>query len=74
MILADKDGNIKVDGKVRTDEGFPVGLMGIDSNNLDVLTIDKTRESYRVLYDVSGRFVLKSIKPEEAKFKLVKVT
>lgn len=29
MILADKDGNIKVDGKVRTDEGFPVGLMGI---------------------------------------------
>lgn len=29
MILADKDGNVKVDGKVRTDEGFPVGLMGI---------------------------------------------
>ncbi|NDW60254.1 30S ribosomal protein S4e, partial [Yangia sp. PrR004] len=63
----DKDGNVKVDGKVRTDEGFPVGLM-------DVVTIDKSRESYRVLYDVSGRFVLKSIKPEEAKFKLVKVT
>jgi len=41
---------------------------------VDVVTIDKTRESFRVLYDVSGRFVLKSIKPEEAKFKLVKVT
>jgi len=26
MILADKDGNIKVDGKVRTDSGYPVGL------------------------------------------------
>lgn len=28
MILADKDGNVKVDGKVRSDEGYPVGLMG----------------------------------------------
>lgn len=29
MILADKDGNVKVDGKVRSDEGYPVGIMGI---------------------------------------------
>lgn len=29
MILADKDGNVKIDGKVRSDEGYPVGLMGI---------------------------------------------
>lgn len=28
MILTDKDGNIKIDGKVRSDEGYPVGLMG----------------------------------------------
>ena len=41
---------------------------------IDVITIDKTRENYRVLYDVQGKFILKSIKPEEAKFKLVKVT
>ena len=30
MILADKDGNIKVDGKVRSDFGYPVGLLGIN--------------------------------------------
>lgn len=53
MILADKDGNVKVDGKVRSDEGYPVGIMGNNNKyNVDVITIDKTRESFRVLYDV----------------------
>lgn len=28
MILNDKEGHVKVDGKVRTDDGFPTGLMG----------------------------------------------
>ena len=33
----------------------------------DVITIDKTNENFRVLYDTSGKFVIKSIKPDEAK-------
>ncbi|KAL6041657.1 40S ribosomal protein S4, X isoform [Balamuthia mandrillaris] len=57
---------IKIDGKVRTDNTFPVGVM-------DVLSIDKTNEHYRLMYDTKGRFALHSITPEEAKFKLAKV-
>ena len=33
----------------------------------DVITIDKTNESFRILYDVKGRFVVHRIKAEEAK-------
>jgi len=66
MILKDKEANIKVDGKTRRDIGFPTGVM-------DVISIEKTNENFRVLYDVKGRFVLKSLKEEEAKFKLLKV-
>merc|ERR1719453_1814859 len=66
LILNDKDGNIKVDNKVRKDHGFPAGVM-------DVITVDKTKENFRVLYDVKGRFILKKIKAEEAKFKLCKI-
>ena len=39
-------------------------------NGLDVIQIDKTNEKYRVLYDVKGRFILRSIKKEEANVKL----
>lgn len=41
---------------------------------MDVISIEKTQEKFRVLYDVKGRFVLKSIKEDEGKFKLLKVT
>ena len=34
---------------------------------IDVLSIEKTGENFRVLYDVKGRFVLRSITSEEAK-------
>jgi len=57
---------IKVDGKVRTDVTFPAGFM-------DVITIDKTNENFRLLYDTKGRFVLQPIEASEAKFKLGKV-
>jgi len=67
MIVNDKEGNIAVDGKLRKDPRFPAGLM-------DVVSIKKTGELYRVLYDVKGRFVLRNISQEEAKFKLCKVT
>ncbi|KAJ8314595.1 hypothetical protein KUTeg_006745 [Tegillarca granosa] len=57
---------IKVDGKVRTDKDYPAGFM-------DVITIEKTAENFRLLYDVKGRFTIHRIKPEEAKYKLCRV-
>jgi len=66
MVLNDKEGNVFIDGRVRRDEKFPAGFM-------DVVNIKKTGENYRVLYDTKGKFVLRSIKSDEAKFKLCKV-
>ena len=40
---------------------------------MDVVTLEKTKENFRVLYDVKGRFILKKLKAEEAKFKLCKI-
>jgi len=57
---------VKVDHKVRTDSKFPAGFM-------DVISIEKTNEFFRLLYDTKGRFAIHRITPEEAKFKLCKV-
>ncbi|EPY50701.1 40S ribosomal protein S4 [Schizosaccharomyces cryophilus OY26] len=57
---------IKVDGKVRTDNTFPTGFM-------DVISIEKTGEHFRLVYDVKGRFTVHRITAEEAKYKLCKV-
>jgi len=57
---------VKVDGKVRTDQTYPSGFM-------DVISIDRTREHFRLLYNVKGRFSLHRIKEEETSFKLLKV-
>jgi len=57
---------IKVDGKVRTDQTYPAGFM-------DVISIEKTKENFRLLYSPKGKFVVHKIKPEEASFKLLKV-
>ncbi len=62
----DKDAGFKIDNKTRRDAKFPVGVM-------DVLTVSKTNENYRMLYDVKGRFTLVPIKDGESKFKLLKV-
>lgn len=51
---------IKVDGKIRTDHNFPAGFM-------DVVTIDKTGEYFRLIYDVKGRFTVHRITADEAK-------
>ncbi len=40
---------------------------------LDVITIEKTGEQFRLIYDVKGRFAVHRISPEEAKYKLCKV-
>ncbi|VFQ77291.1 unnamed protein product [Cuscuta campestris] len=58
--------HVLVDGKVRTDKTYPAGFM-------DVVSIPKTNENFRLLYDTKGRFRLHSIRDEEAKFKLCKV-
>lgn len=57
---------IKVDGKVRTDKTFPAGFM-------DVITIDRTNETFRLLFDVKGRFILHLITKAEGAYKLCKV-
>jgi small subunit ribosomal protein S4e len=67
MIAKAREGNISIDGKVRTDHKYPVGIM-------DIVTINKTGQNYRVQFDVKGRWRLVKISKEEAKYKLCKVT
>uniref|UniRef100_A0A8C8D8X4 40S ribosomal protein S4 n=1 Tax=Oncorhynchus tshawytscha TaxID=74940 RepID=A0A8C8D8X4_ONCTS len=57
---------IKIDGKVRTDITYPAGFM-------DVISIEKTGEHFRLIYDVKGRFTVHRITAEEAQYKLCKV-
>jgi len=57
---------VKVDAKVRTDTYFPCGFM-------DVISIDKSNQSFRLLLDTKGRFILHPITSEEATIKLVRV-
>jgi len=67
LILGDKDNKVLLDNKVRRDKKYPVGLM-------DVISIPKTGEHYRLLYDVKGRFNLTKIKDKkEQNVKLCKV-
>ena len=67
LIVKAKEGNISIDGKVRTDHKYPVGIM-------DIVTVNKTGSNYRVNFDVKGRWRLVKISKEEAKYKLCKVT
>ena len=57
---------IKVDGKVRTDATYPAGFM-------DVISIEKTGENFRLVYDTKGRFTVHRITADEAEYKLGKV-
>ncbi|KZW01179.1 ribosomal protein S4e [Exidia glandulosa HHB12029] len=57
---------VKVDGKVKTDDTYPTGFM-------DVISLERTGEHFRILYDVKGRFVIHRITAEEAAYKLLKV-
>jgi len=57
---------VQVDHKVRTDMNFPSGFQ-------DVVSIEKTDEHFRLLYDPKGRFVLHRITSKEAQFKLCRV-
>jgi small subunit ribosomal protein S4e len=57
---------IAVDGKVRTESTYPAGFQ-------DVISIEKTGEHFRLLFDVKGRFTIHRISSEEAGYKLLKV-
>ncbi|GET01966.1 40S ribosomal protein S4, X isoform [Rhizophagus clarus] len=57
---------VKVDGKVRTDTTYPAGFM-------DVITIERNGEHFRLIYDTKGRFTVHRITADEAKYKLAKV-
>ncbi|KHJ94929.1 Ribosomal family S4e [Oesophagostomum dentatum] len=57
---------IKIDGKVRTDHKYPAGFM-------DVISIERTNETFRLLYDVKGRYTVHRITAAEGQFKLCKV-
>eukprot|EP00127_Corallochytrium_limacisporum_P004303 Clim_evm248s157 gene=Clim_evmTU248s157 len=57
---------VKIDGKVRADPLYPAGFM-------DVITLEKTGENFRLLYDVKGRYTIHRIADEESKYKLCKV-
>jgi len=57
---------VKVDGKVRTDSTYPAGFM-------DVISIEKTGEVFRLVYDTKGRFTIHRITAEEGQYKLAKV-
>ena len=57
---------VEVDGKVRTDTRYPAGFM-------DVISMPKAGDNFRLLYDTKGRFVLHRILEEEAKYKVCKV-
>lgn len=61
-----KRGEILVDGKVRREEKFPVGIM-------DVISIPATEENYRVLPDPIKGLILHPINKEEATFKLCRI-
>jgi len=57
---------VKIDGKARTDSTYPAGFM-------DTISIEKTNEHFRLLYDVRGRFSVHRVSADEAKFKLCRV-
>jgi len=58
--------NIFVDNKPITDHKFPLGLM-------DVISIPKTNEFFRILINTKGNFVLQPIKEQEASIKPCKI-
>jgi len=58
---------IKIDNKVRTDHTFPAGFQ-------DVVSIEKTKENFRLLYDTKGRFTVHKVTPAESTYKLLRVS
>ncbi|MBI2670731.1 30S ribosomal protein S4e [Candidatus Woesearchaeota archaeon] len=59
-------GKIEVDGIIRKDHHFPVGLMAI-------ITIKSLNEHYRIFFDKNGKILLHKITKEEAEIKPLKI-
>ena len=55
-----------MDHKVRRDPRYPLGMM-------DVVTIEKSGENFRILLDTKGRYQAHRIDDKEAQFKLCRV-
>jgi small subunit ribosomal protein S4e len=60
------NGEILVDGSVKKDYKFPCGLM-------DVISIPRMKQDYRILYNQRGKLVLIPIKSAEAGWKLCRI-
>ena len=61
-----RQGMVKVDGKVRKDHRFSVGLF-------DVIDLEATKKRYRAVFDRKGRLELREINAKEKPEKLVKI-
>ncbi len=60
------EGNILVNGKVRKEAKFPVGLM-------DIIQIPKTKEDFLVVFNKNRKIDLLKIKKKETKSRLCKI-
>ncbi len=60
------EGKIFVNGKVRKDVGFAVGLM-------DVISVPSVHEDYRMLYDTKGKFKLLALKEDEKDTRIIQI-
>jgi small subunit ribosomal protein S4e len=58
--------HVQIDGQVRTDINYPAGFM-------DVVSLPASKEHFRLLYDVKGRFSLVHIHQDEAAYKLIRI-
>jgi len=56
---------VQVDGKYKKDPRYPAGFQ-------DVITIPRTDQNFRILYDTKGRMVLNPVNGSEASYKLCK--
>ena len=60
------EGKIFVNGKVRKDLGYAVGLM-------DVISIPSLNQDYRVFYDIKGKFKLSPLGDDEKDVRIVQI-
>lgn len=60
------EGKIFVNGKVRKDLGYAIGLM-------DVISVPSLNKNYRVFYDMKGKFRLLTLEDNEKDFRLVQI-
>lgn len=59
-------GHVRVNGIVRKEIRFIVGLM-------DVISIEKTKENYRILFDKKGKFKLLPISNTEVEIQVLRI-